>query len=78
MRSRVSTRPWHTRNLKALTEVGLVSVGDLARKIGRKLKPKRKVTDSYEARRARGDVGEDSAIKALGPTGGMLGNTDRV
>ena len=54
-----------------------VSVGDLARKIGRKLKPKPKVTETYESKRARGDA-DDSANTALGPTGGMLGNTDRV
>ena len=57
-----------------------MSVGDLARKIGRKLKPKQKpkVTDTYESKRARGDADDDSANKVLGPTGGMLGNTDRV
>ena len=58
--------------------MGFVSVGDLARKISRKLKPKPKVTDTYESKRARGDASDDSANKALGPTGGMLGNTDRV
>ena len=55
-----------------------MSVGDLARKIGRRLKPKPKVTDTYESKRARGATGKDSTKDVLGPTGGMLGNTDRV
>jgi hypothetical protein len=36
------------------------------------------VTETYETKRARGEADDDSVNKALGPTGGMLGNTDRV